>query len=56
MMFNLRGLVFDDPHGTEAVKLPTLRFEVTGNHSQGDNNSELGSENNNGSNGEARIF
>lgn len=26
MMFNLRGLVFDDPNGTEDLNLPTLEF------------------------------
>lgn len=26
MMMNLRGLVFDDPHGTTHLKLPTIVF------------------------------
>lgn len=25
---NMRGLVFDDPHGTEGLFLPTIEFAV----------------------------
>jgi len=27
MMLNIRGLVFDDPSGTEGLKLSTLQFD-----------------------------
>lgn len=30
MMLNLRGIVFDDPNGTEHLKLPTIVFEHSG--------------------------
>lgn len=32
---NIRGLMFDDPQGTDDLKLPTMDFHVPDDHADG---------------------
>ena len=38
MMMNIRGLLLDDPHGTQGLKLPTIKFQNS-DHGEGEDDS-----------------